>query len=78
MKKSYILKIYANPRISAKMLGEYQTASPVRRQTIIKDSRIVPTYMVNKYNLATRVISEYLASVSLDLNALREQIRDLI
>ena len=73
-KKPLKLRVYATPRMSVNMLGEYVNASASRRNAIIKDSRIVPTYIAKRYNYASDIISKYISSGKSDINLLRKEI----
>ena len=54
-------KIEGNaPRISVNKLGEYLTASPVRRRRIIRDQREPRPFVVNRYRQARKAIRAYL------------------
>jgi hypothetical protein len=49
------------PRISANQLAEYLIAAPARRQTILRNARYAPTFLVIRYQTAKDAISRYLA-----------------
>ena len=49
------------PRISANQLAEYLLASPARRQTILRNARYAPTFLVIRYTAAKEAISRFLA-----------------
>lgn len=49
------------PRISVNQLAEYILASPTRRQTIIRNARYAPTFLVIRYKDAKQAISNYLS-----------------
>lgn len=49
------------PRISANQLAEYTLASPTRRQTIIRNARFAPTFLVIRYKDAKQAICDYLS-----------------
>lgn len=67
-------QVYESPRMSLKLICEYVTATPSRRNTIIRNSCLVPTYIAKRYNLASEVITRYLAIQENDLSLLRDQI----
>jgi hypothetical protein len=48
-----------HPRISLNKLGEYLTATPARRRTIIRDQKYPPTFQVMRYSEAERAIIDY-------------------
>jgi hypothetical protein len=52
-------RVYLYPRMSLKMICEYVTASATRRSTIIKNSCIIPTFIVKRYNMASEIISTH-------------------
>ena len=51
-----------HPRMSANKLGEYLTASPVRRRRIVKDQKHPPEFQVARYTEAQSAIAEFLVS----------------
>lgn len=53
-----------NPRISVTKLGEYMTASVVRRRAIVRDQKRPRPVIVARYNKARRVIVEHLAGTA--------------
>jgi hypothetical protein len=56
-----ILIAVKEPRMSLKMLCEYREASPIGRNSIIKDSKFNKPFVSARYNEAEAFISEYLA-----------------
>lgn len=50
-----------DPRISANQLAEYLLASPARRQTILRNAKYAPTFLVIRYQAAKDAISRYLS-----------------
>lgn len=77
IKKPIQFRVYPNPRMSANMLGEYISASASRRHAIIKDSRIVPTYIAKRYNLASAAIADFLSDEFATLECLKRKIIEL-
>lgn len=65
------------PRISVTKLGEYMTASVVRRRTIVRDQKRPRTVVVARYRTARRAIVEHLAAGGVDNNRLIDTIEDL-
>lgn len=58
---SYNYRVYTDPRISANQLAEYTLASPSRRQSILKNAKYAPTFLVSRYSAAKAVICAYLS-----------------
>lgn len=50
------------PRISINKLGEYLTATPARRKTIIRDQKYPPDYQTSRYTDAGRAITAFICS----------------
>lgn len=65
-----------NPRISVTKLGEYMTASVVRRRAIVRDQKRPRPVIVARYNTARRVIVEHLSGAA-DKHRLIDTIEDL-
>lgn len=55
-----VLKTYKEPRLGIISLCEYQSASAVRRNTIIKNAKEVPSYIVRRYNEAEDFLTHFL------------------
>ncbi|SOC16844.1 hypothetical protein SAMN05877809_10910 [Rhodobacter sp. JA431] len=47
--------------MSANQLAEYTLASPTRRQTILRNAKYSPTFLVTRYGAAKSAICDYLA-----------------
>jgi len=47
------------PKVSANKLGEYMSASPSRRNEIVKNQKYPKGYVVTRYNDARRAIIDY-------------------
>lgn len=54
-------RVNEDPRMSANQLAEYTLASPTRRQTIIRNAKFAPTFLVIRYGAAKAAICNYLA-----------------
>ena len=54
-------RVNEDPRMSANQLAEYTLASPTRRQTIIRNAKYPPTFLVIRYVAAKAAICNYLA-----------------
>jgi hypothetical protein len=54
-------RVNQEPRISANQLAEYALAAPSRRQTILRNAKYAPTYLVAQYSDARRAIVAYLS-----------------
>lgn len=50
-----------SPRISANQLAEYLLASPARRQTILRNAKYAPTFLVIRYQAAKDAIARFLS-----------------
>lgn len=59
-KKKY--RVHDSPRISANQLAEYLLVSPSRRQTILRNAKFAPTYLVVRYNAAKTAVADYLSN----------------
>lgn len=69
-----IQKVRLEPRISLNKLGEYLTANPSRRRTILHDQKYPSDFIVTRYNDAEKAITDYIVdqnTLVLD-SALRE------
>lgn len=55
-------RVYDSPRISANQLAEYVLASPSRRQTILKNAKFAPTFLVIRYSAARAAICKFLVN----------------
>lgn len=53
--------MFDTPRISANQLAEYTLASPTRRQTILRNAKYAPTFLVIRYGAAKTAICDYLS-----------------
>ena len=69
-------QVRKNPRISVTKLGEYMTASVLRRRAIVRDQKRPRPVIVARYNKARRVIVEHLAGPA-DKHRLIDTIEDL-
>jgi len=58
------------PRISANQLAEYVLASPTRRQSILRNAKFSPTFLVIRYAAAKDAICRYLSDDTRPLNTL--------
>lgn len=65
-----------NPRISVTKLGEYMTASVVRRRAIVRDQKRPRPAVVARYHKARRVIVDHLSGAG-DRHRLIDTIEDL-
>lgn len=65
------------PRISVNKLGEYMTATPSRRNAIVRDQRRPKGFLVPRYNEAQSVIVSFLTSERRDPAAILRQIERL-
>ncbi len=54
-------RVNPSPRISANQLAEYVLASPTRRQSILRNAKYSPTFLVIRYAAAKEAICKYLA-----------------
>jgi hypothetical protein len=54
------------PRISVNKLGEYMTATPLRRRRIIQDQKRPKDYIVPRYTEAQDAIVAYLSATARD------------
>ncbi len=54
-------RVNAEPRISANQLAEYALAAPSRRQTILRNAKFAPAYLVVQYSDARQAIKDYLS-----------------
>jgi hypothetical protein len=66
------------PRISANQLAEYLLASPARRQTILRNARYAPTFLVIRYSAAKEAISRFLADDVRNKRILAEAVAGLV
>lgn len=53
-------RVNEEPRMSANQLAEYTLASPTRRQSIIRNAKYAPTFLVIRYGAAKSAICSYL------------------
>ncbi|MEP2890454.1 hypothetical protein [Tateyamaria sp.] len=53
-------RVHEQPRISANQLAEYALASPSRRQTIIRNAKYAPKFLVAMYNEARWSVCDFL------------------
>lgn len=71
-------KVRANPRISINKLGEYLTATPARRRSIIKDQKYPPEiFITGKYNDAFDPIIDFFTRDSLNPEGLHRAVSRL-
>ena len=71
-------KVRANPRISINKLGEYLTAKPARRKSIIKDQKYPPeVFITGKYNDAFESIVNFFTLGALQPEVLHRAISRL-
>lgn len=57
-------RVHEKPRISANQLAEYALASPSRRQTIIRNAKYAPTFLVARYNEARSSVCDFLTDAT--------------
>lgn len=68
-------KVRANPRISINKLGEYLTATPARRKSIIKDQKYPPEiFITGKYNDAFDPIIDFFVRDALNPEGLHRAV----
>lgn len=77
VKNPFKQQVYEYPRMALKPICEYQTASPSRRNTIIKNSRVVPTYIAKRYNIASEAIASYLSGADDCLDDITARIHEI-
>jgi hypothetical protein len=65
------------PRISVNKLGEYMTATPLRRRRIIADQQRPKTFIVPRYTEAQDAITKYLVRGGHDAEVLTSEIERL-
>ena len=65
------------PRISVNKLGEYMTATPLRRRRIIVDQQRPKTFIVPRYTEAQDAITKYLVRDGKDAEVLASEIERL-
>jgi hypothetical protein len=65
------------PRISVNKLGEYMTATPLRRRRIVRDQRQPKSFILPRYTEAQDVIVKYLVGGNKDLCILTAEIERL-
>lgn len=65
------------PRISVNKLGEYMTATPLRRRRIILDQQRPKTFIVPRYTEAQDAIAKYLVGGQQDEGVLHSEIERL-
>ncbi len=65
------------PRISVNKLGEYMTATPLRRRRIIQDQKRPKGFILPRYNEAQEAITKYLVGGKLDDGRLISEIERL-
>lgn len=58
------------PRISANQLAEYVLASPTRRQSILRNAKFSPTFLVIRYAAAREALCRYLTNDARPLDIL--------
>lgn len=58
------------PRISANQLAEYVLASPTRRQSILRNAKFSPTFLVIRYSAAKDAICRYLSHDTRNITSL--------
>lgn len=63
-------RVNQEPRISANQLAEYVLASPTRRQSILKNAKFSPTFLVIRYQSAKDAICRHLADDTRNLGPL--------
>ncbi len=61
-----VVETRRDPRISVNKLGEYLTATPVRRKRIIHDAKFPSTFMVSRYVAAENAIADWICSGGTD------------
>lgn len=68
-----------SPRISANQLAEYVLASPTRRQSILRNAKFSPTFLVIRYSAAKDAICRFLSddtrNIAILVNAENEQLQ---
>lgn len=67
-------KVRANPRISINKLGEYLTATPARRKSIIKDQKYPSVFITSKYDDATESIVRFFVRDALNPEGLHRAV----
>ncbi len=65
-------RLNPSPRISANQLAEYTLASPSRRQSILRNAKFAPTFLVIRYSEARKAICNFLADDSRPIAKLLE------
>jgi hypothetical protein len=65
------------PRISVNKLGEYMTATPLRRRRIVQDQKRPKGFILPRYSEAQDAIAKYLAGDELDAGRLLSEIERL-
>jgi hypothetical protein len=65
------------PRISVNKLGEYMTATPLRRRRIVQDQKRPKGFILPRYNEAQDAITKYLADGKQDASLLLSEIERL-
>src|SRR5688572_13976454 len=65
------------PRISINKLGEYMTATPLRRRRIIQDQKRPKTFILSRYAEAQNAITRYLLTGKQDSGLLISEIERL-
>ncbi len=75
---SYEQKVREEPRLSVNKFGEYlATNKASRRERILRDAKIPPTYQVMRYDEAKRIIKQTLASGNLSTQEVQSRIAEL-
>lgn len=65
-------------KISANKLGEYLTATPVRRKQIIKDQKYPQPFITSRYKDARALLIEHLVSESKSIDSLKSKLAKLL
>lgn len=70
-------RLNETPRISANQLAEYTLASPTRRQTIIRNAKFAPTFLVIRYSEAREIVCDFLSDGTRPVSRLHQGEADL-
>ena len=72
-----VSNINRRPRISVNPLCEYVLATASKRNTIIKNCKIPPTFMIRYYNQAEDILAFYLSAMRDDLGGIAMEVSRL-